>query len=444
MARNFYREEFNILHPRIDWRGHTPGYVESEFPSYAFLVSSLYKLFGLHEAWGRLLTILSAMGCTIMVYLLAKRLFTQSVGFLSAIIFNLFPSSIFFGRAFMPDFLTLLVSLVGIYFMVSWFQTGSKTPWLISALSFSAAFALKISFAHLLILIAGAFWLRYSWHFFTKSSFWLFVLITILFPLAWYYHAHTLYRQTGLTFVIWEIGSDKWGNFQIWSDFEFYRTFLLTKLGLQNLTWAGLLLFPIGLFSLPRHESAKLIRWWLLSELAYFLVVAKGNLVHEYYQLPFLPLAAIVLGNLLAGLLSSNKVNAGLRIVTALFLLMPLSSGYRVWHTFKVKKWKRDWLALAGDVQRTSSPQTLVAALQNYPDPTLLYLCDRKGWALEEAKVTVRQLEKLADQDEIFLIGLKKEYNTADSKLRLAELRQVFQIIEDNAKFFILKIDQRH
>ncbi|RKY58324.1 MAG: dolichyl-phosphate-mannose--protein mannosyltransferase, partial [Candidatus Latescibacterota bacterium] len=46
IARNFYEEGMNPLYPRIDWRGRTEGYVESEFPLFSWLVALFYKLSG--------------------------------------------------------------------------------------------------------------------------------------------------------------------------------------------------------------------------------------------------------------------------------------------------------------------------------------------------------------------------------------------------------------
>ena len=42
IARNLYQNGFNLLYPQIDWGGNSPGYVESEFQLYPFLVALLY------------------------------------------------------------------------------------------------------------------------------------------------------------------------------------------------------------------------------------------------------------------------------------------------------------------------------------------------------------------------------------------------------------------
>lgn len=48
----------NILYPRVDWRGDTPGYVEMEFPALPWVAGGLYHLFGEQLQIYRLLTAL--------------------------------------------------------------------------------------------------------------------------------------------------------------------------------------------------------------------------------------------------------------------------------------------------------------------------------------------------------------------------------------------------
>ena len=44
IARNFYEEGYSLFYPRVDWRGTTPGYVETNFPLYPFVVALLYAV----------------------------------------------------------------------------------------------------------------------------------------------------------------------------------------------------------------------------------------------------------------------------------------------------------------------------------------------------------------------------------------------------------------
>ena len=43
IARNFLLDDFDLLRPRIDWRGDTDGAVECEFPLYQALIALTMK-----------------------------------------------------------------------------------------------------------------------------------------------------------------------------------------------------------------------------------------------------------------------------------------------------------------------------------------------------------------------------------------------------------------
>ena len=56
IARNFFRLQYNIMFPQTTYNGPPPNYVELELQIVPFLAASLYKIFGLHPVFGRLIT----------------------------------------------------------------------------------------------------------------------------------------------------------------------------------------------------------------------------------------------------------------------------------------------------------------------------------------------------------------------------------------------------
>ena len=60
IARNFYYNGMNIFYPQVSYAGDTAGYIGgTEFNLYPFTVALLYKLFGVHECLGRLVSIIA-------------------------------------------------------------------------------------------------------------------------------------------------------------------------------------------------------------------------------------------------------------------------------------------------------------------------------------------------------------------------------------------------
>ena len=103
IARNLFRENLNVLYPRMDSFAPEPGYVTLEFPLQPALMAVAYHVFGIHDVIGRLITIAFSMGSVIFMYLLASRFFLPSSTALAVTaIYALTPMSIYFGRAEFP------------------------------------------------------------------------------------------------------------------------------------------------------------------------------------------------------------------------------------------------------------------------------------------------------------------------------------------------------
>src|SRR6266851_5685623 len=74
IARNFFQRGFHLFTPQIDWGGNTDGYVEPEFPIYAYGMSLLYSVFSPDDMWGRILSIAFALAAIYVLYLLVRKI----------------------------------------------------------------------------------------------------------------------------------------------------------------------------------------------------------------------------------------------------------------------------------------------------------------------------------------------------------------------------------
>ena len=85
MTRNFFEEEMNPFHPRVDNRFDSDGITGSQFPSFEFMLATIYKITG-EQYWVQrfyclLLHLMGIWG----IYLLAKKLTcNQLVAYISA------------------------------------------------------------------------------------------------------------------------------------------------------------------------------------------------------------------------------------------------------------------------------------------------------------------------------------------------------------------------
>jgi len=103
MARNYYENGFRFLYPQIDWGGSTPGYAETEFPMYPYMVSLVYKLFGFSDSYGRLLSAIFGVMAIYFMYRLVRLVATNKVALWSAFFFAVLPLNVFYSRTFQPS-----------------------------------------------------------------------------------------------------------------------------------------------------------------------------------------------------------------------------------------------------------------------------------------------------------------------------------------------------
>ena len=132
IARNFARLNFNIFYPQTDYNGPPPNYVELELQIVPWLAALGYKLFGLHEVFGRLLSIAFSLGTVAVLAYFGRWLFGSSlVGLAAALLYAIFPGSVFYGRTFTPDGTMAFFLTAALFAATAWLiePRPSKPAW---------------------------------------------------------------------------------------------------------------------------------------------------------------------------------------------------------------------------------------------------------------------------------------------------------------------------
>ena len=302
IARNYYEEGMRFYYPSVNWREDGPGYVESEFPLYPYMVALLYEGFGgVEESLGRLVSVVFGLFTVLLLYLFSFRLFKNSaMAFISGMVYAISPLCIFYNRAFMPESLMMFCSIAGLYYFYSWIHGENSRQWAGAILFLSLAMLLKLTNAMLFIPMAGILMDRHGFKFYRWGKFVIIFLLVAAFTAAWYIHAYGLYLKTHLSFgILADTGLNKWISLDTLKNFDF-----ITTLGFRifsiDLTPAGAIFCLLGIGAGIRHPSLSTCRHflyaWIFAVLFYFVAVAEGNKLLEYYQLLLIPPAALFIG----------------------------------------------------------------------------------------------------------------------------------------------------
>lgn len=446
IARNFYGSGHSPLFPQIDWRGDTAGYVESEFPFYTYLVSLLYRLTGVHEVVGRAISILFSLVGIVGIFALARGLWSERAGLHAAAVMAFMPLHVIVGRAFMPESTMLAASIWGVFFFWRWCAGNRWRDYFASATCICLAVLIKPPALYLGLPLMVILVITRSWRALVTPWIWIWVMLILAPVAAWYYHAFGLWRETQLSFGVWSVGTDKWGNLDLLQSKVYYERVFGFYLFRRTLMPLGVALVILGLLvpRTGRHEL--LVDAWLVAILVYFLIVARGCYEHDYYQLPLLAPAALLVARVLIRLEQRLVIWGGRN--HQLLLFMVLVTVYGLWGESSYLQTKilyerdhesTDLLEMSRVVKESTEPDALVIAL-NQNNPLSLYHAHRKGWNLNSVNLDVRFFEKRRPLGAAYFFGEKRHLQDREQQALHGLLADRYQVLVDTAAYFLWKL----
>ncbi|EKD57858.1 MAG: hypothetical protein ACD_57C00121G0010 [uncultured bacterium] len=402
VARNFIKEGFNPFIPRYDDMSSQANGLDNpqryrfvEFPTYNTLVAGVWSITGVNETYARLTTVVISLISTLLLYFLVKHFSGTQTALLSAFFFAFLPYNIFYSSAVLPGPLMVL-GILGLYLTFLKWLENQKLIW----------FILSIVFANLAILtwpIAIFFFLpalylaydKFGISLFRNYKLWLFALLSLL------------------PFVLWRIwmtqfpqGIPNWrfllneGNIRFKG--AFFRWLIAERMGKLILTVPGFSLFVLGILKKPQLQEKSFYLTWLASVAIYFVVFASGNIRHDYYQVPFIPIAAIFMAvgtkNLLA--LPAQSFNRIISYPIAIILIV-LTFAFG---TFEVRGFywiNKPQIVKAGKAVDQLLPKDATVIAPYNGDAAFLYQTNRHGYPIVD-----RPLEKFIDEGTKYLVSV--------------------------------------
>lgn len=200
IARNFAREDGFILHPRIDWRGDTPGLVEMEGPIIPWLGGMLFRAFGIHAEILRALSCLAELLSLLLFAGLARRTLPPAGATLALAAFAINPLLIDLATALQPEPLMLFLGLAAVVCLERFDSdaAGGGGGWLIlCGAALGLAILAKAPAACLGLLVAWTVLRRLRAAAFLSPAVWAAALLALVPPALWYAWAKRYYLLYG-------------------------------------------------------------------------------------------------------------------------------------------------------------------------------------------------------------------------------------------------------
>lgn len=434
VTRTFITDGYDILHPRYHDLSNVPsgydnpeGYRFVEFPIYNVLHGLFFqtaRVFSFEEA-GRIITIIASVFSSLFIFGIVRRYFGQTAAFLSALFYAVLPFSIYFGRVILPDPLMTTCFLGAIYTFICW--TDSKTNmykvlfFLISLLFASASLLLKPFAGFFLLPLAVVSYQAFGFSMVKKWQLYVYAFVAIAPLLLWRSFMQSFPEGIPVNAWLFNGGDIRFkGAYFFWIFADRIARLILGYYGIGLLVVGLLVLSKQDIIASFKNGKAYIVFSFLLSSMLYLVVVARGNVQHDYYQIPIIPSLAMLLGIGGAYLIHPSKEYN--RYVTRILFLgltgFTLFFGwYHVRDFFNINNPN---IVVAGEAVDTLIPKDAKVITLYDGDTTFLYQTKRSGWSSLQDPLPVL-IEKGAeylvivnpsDQDRE---GIGKEYSVVSS-----------------------------
>lgn len=385
VSRNFVQQGFDLLHPRFEDISNVPsgldnpkGYRFVEFPLYNVLQAGGYVLFPKFslEEWGRIVTIIASLFSLLFIFLLVKKYAGDKAALFAAGFFAFDPFVVYYSRVVLPDPSMAVATLACIYFFDKFVENFPKQKmwmmhFLLALLAGIAALLLKPFAAFFFLPLAVIVWNKWQWKLLLQPLLWIFVILLPL-PLAWW-RVWMGQFPAGIPASSWLFNA---GNIRFTGAY-FYWIFA-DRLGRLILGYWGLIIFALGLLT---KKSRLFFVSFLIASLAYVVVIARGNVQHDYYQILILPTIALFFGLGADFLLSLSNEITSKWVAGSLLTVSIIFSFMFGWYFVRDYYDTNTSLVVAGEaVDRLTPKNAKILTFMN-GDTTFLYYTNRQGWA---------------------------------------------------------------
>ena len=425
ISQNFWQNGFNFLQPEVTWPAEPPRVTEMELPLVPYISALLYQIFGFGALTARAITLFSSLLMVVYVYKLARREFDPFVGLLSALAAGVLPLYHPFSRLLFTEPTMIAMSVVSIYYMAEWVDGPSRRNWILTILSLSLTFSLKLETLYLLLPLTWLVFRRYQWRFGQYWKYISLVLISLILPVIWYAYAYYLETTGAHLFGIF-MGHDKSQFTTLLLDLRWYRTMAGRVINGILGGLYGLGLFGLGFLFLLVNRKGSLFFAYFIAVAIYFGLVAEGQIDAPYRQLPIIPAISVFVAfgaqviialvfaflNRIKKSLLSDK-NLAWMTLSASFLLVVLIPFQRLDEVLMADTPAHaDRWDLAQEIKKHSDENSkLVVVGENSKhvggydlSPVLFYYSDLQGWSLTPEDWTQSRIDELRDKGATHLV----------------------------------------
>lgn len=442
VTREYVKHGIDILVPRYhdlsniqSGEDNLQGYRMVEFPLVNALTAILVKSLGLPlVATSRLVSVLFSLGTLAALYALVKKLSGEKTAFFTALLFAFLPYSVFYSRSLLPEPALLFFSTFSLYTFLLWLEKKQLLWYSGFFVSLALGLLIKPSMAFLFPVYAGLVlyhelpFKKLTVGFFVQKILYYSVVVGPAFLIsgglliAWRRWIEQF--PSGIPALDWLFNSNSIRLRPAWFRWLFWERFTKLISG-----YVGVIFLPFAVL-LPTKDL-----WvyasWAFGILIYLVVIATGNVQHDYYQVLTLPIVCIALGRGSSWLFTLLQLRFNQKIASAALGVAILAVFFLAWQ--QVKGYYTinhpEYIVAGQAVDRLTPPDAKVIA-PAFGDTQFLFQTNRTGWPIGY------EIDKKIE------LGAQYYVTTSyDDEARALEAE--YQVIEKNDTFILIDLQQK-
>lgn len=465
IARNFTAADMDIRYPQIDWRGTTQGYAEMEFPVYPWMIAVTYRIFGIHDHYGRIWSLVFSL-LSMFVFYKAAREYLGETGVLFAVAFLAFnPIFVELSTAIQPEGLMFLFYISAFYFFVKWIRTDLDKYFWCAAIATSLTILAKATAGHIGLLFLILLWRKYGTALFRLPKVWIFAAVGLVPAVIWYVHSHSFWVEYGKSLGV--------SNEYHWVGTDFFTNpYFVTGIVHSELfgVWvlAGILIAAFTVWYKGDSDVVRHSLFWFAGIFIFDFIAARttADPWARYYHIFSVPPAALLFGcgaeslipyykdvktslaeKLTAGNLTQAVIVAALWICVAATFLLDMRQNINGRRLRNVPASGKE--CSAEFASRMSRPGSILVSGGNafdedgypvaYDAPYMFYWLERKGFVIPAEKRSAQDVQYYADLGAEYFVADKKYVDHPPS--RRNELSTAFSLIDECRDYIIFDLN---
>ena len=454
IAKNFYQKNTDIFHPQIAWDGSGPGYTESEFQIYSYLIATSYKVFGFWEPTGRIISFIFSLATLLVFLRLCKYLFEEKAALFSFFFFAISPILLVISNSIQPESVMFFFYVCSGYTFIRWLNDQSGKFYTLLILCTALALLCKITAANIGLMFIIMIVFKKGWKSLFTPKVLILGLLSVLPSVFWYVYGNRFFVLYGNSLGL--SNEYAWIGWDIFTNKHFVIGIIQNEI-FTVWTLAGPFIIALALLFTRwiKKESTLIGISWLASA-AVFYILAMRTTADDwgyYYHIFSIPAVSLLLGGAVIelwdkyfplvnsktttatdkpGITKGRFILGGLALLVCLFVF----SSFKYFYRIKASVFQTsDFYQCKDSLVKLIPPGSLVLANgglkgdklghpKAFNDSYFFYWIDRKGYNITIEDLSVKNVLAFKDKGAAFFIAEERTIGKVPGLV--ADLKQTF------------------